>query len=1181
MRYACGVLFVCALIHSPANAQLSGRVAGSVIDGAGAAIPEAEVGLYMAGGQKPLLTTRTASDGQFNFIGVRPADYDLTVSAKGFVKSTIRNLHVDPAREISLPAMKLELASVTQSVDVSAGIEGVSTTNSEITNTISSGQVQNLPILDRDVLGLLQTQAGVVYSGNSLTVINGLRTSYSNVTWEGINIQDNYIRDNALDYVPNKLHLGQVQELTLVSSNANSAGSGGATQFALSSPSGTNAIHGNLFWQNRNNAFSANDWFNNQSGVDLPRLNRNQFGATIAGPIKKDKLFYFANFESMRAHQQTAVTQTILTADARQGIFTYNTGSTPQKANLLSLRQVTAIDPTIQARLNQIPGPEKGNTDLVGDGRNTTGYRFNQRNNELQDNIGGKIDYNPRPSHAIAGAYLYNRDNSDRPDASNGFTAIPLTYNPTHAHLMALSWRWTPTSRLTNEVRGGFNRTYGYFLNQEKDPQYYLTGLAFSDPLNTFNDQGRTTNTYNVLDDAAYQKGRHSIQFGLHMQRVKVQYYDKNGVVPQIALAMGAGQPALASRDLPGIGSTDLNNANTLLATLGGFIDSYTQTFNVTSRTSGFVDRAPFVRNFGQNNWSFYVVDKWRIKPRLTLTLGLRYELPSVVDERDSLELSPVINGSVASTLLSNATFDFAGSSAGRPWYHRYNKEFAPNIGLAWDVFGDGRTALRAAYSMNWVNDNAILAPESILLANAGLQGTAADTSLNNRLSGGIPKITAPAFQVPRTLSDNFDIDPFTTIGAIDPNLRRPYVQQYSVGIQHQWRQTLFEARYVGNHVVSAYRAFDFNQVILRDNGFLDDFIRARNNGFLAQARTGTFNPAYNANIPGSQPLTVFPKMFRGGSLTDANVRNYLQTGEAGALGYYYTVNDLAGSVGFFKNSFALGSDLLTNFSSSSYNSLQVEVRRRLSRGLEFEANYTFSKVLSDADGDVQDRLQHFLDINNPKIERSRANFDLTHMIKANGIYELPFGKGHRLHLRSLDPVIGGWRLSSTLTWQSGAPFSILSSRGTINRVSRSYYNTAVTALNASQLADIVKFQMTGDGPMMVAQSAISKDDGTGVNIDGQAAFQGQQFFNPAPGNIGTLQRRMFNSPWLFSLDASLMKEFRIRERHEFRLSMDAFNAPNHPNFWAGDQDINTTTFGRVASAFNSRVMQFGLRYKF
>ena len=254
-----------------------------------------------------------------------------------------------------------------------------------------------------------------------------------------------------------------------------------------------------------------------------------------------------------------------------------------------------------------------------------------------------RLDFNPRPSHAISGAFKYNRFNSDRPDAATGFDIVPTTYNPTHAYLMSLSWRWTPTSQLTNEVRGGFNRTYGYFFNTDKKPDYYVAGLSFSDPVNTFQDQGRTTNTYNLIDDAAWQHGHHSVQFGFHMQATTVQYFDRNGVIPTISLGMGAGQQALTRRELSGISTADLADANTLLATLGGFEDGYSQTFNVTSRNSGFINGAPFLRNFNQNVFAFYFADKWRILPRLTLTLGVRWEVPGVVNERDSLELSPVV----------------------------------------------------------------------------------------------------------------------------------------------------------------------------------------------------------------------------------------------------------------------------------------------------------------------------------------------------------------------------------------------------------------------------------------------------------------------------------------------------------------------------------------------------------
>jgi len=1181
MRSLGGVLLLGLLPVLPVSAQFSGRVTGSVVDASGAAIPGAEVDLYLTGGKKPLLSVKTSVEGLYHFIGVRPADYDLTVDAQGFVKAAMREITVDASRETDVAVIKLQIASVSSSVSVSAEVQGVETANAEISGTITTEDIRNLPILDRDVLSVLQTQPGVVYNGNSNTVINGLRTSYSNVTLDGINIQDNYIRDNALDYSPNKLLLGQVRQMTLVSSNANAAATGGATETAMSTPSGTDQFHGEAFWYNRNNDFSANDWFNNQAGVPRSFLNQNQFGGSLGGPIRKDKLFFYFNYESVRAHQQAPANTTILTAPARQGIFSYyDTGGTLHQVNLLALRGITTIDPTMQALLNQVPGPQYINNEDVGDGLNTAGYRFNQRDNETRDNVTGKIDYNVSLKHAISGAYAWNRDDTDRPDLENDYSAIPKAYNPTHANFVSTSWRWTPSARLTNEVRAGFNLTYGYFFTTQQFGQYYLTGMSYSDPVNEFQPQGRNTNTFALMDDAAYQRGRHYIQFGFHGQNVRVRSYDDSGVVPTYSLAMGAGQTPLTRNNLPGIGSTDLADANQLLASLGGFIDGYSQTLNVTSRTSGYVPGAPYVRHFLLNDYDLYVQDKWKIAPGLTVTLGLRWQLPGVADERDSLELLPELQGSAVQTLLSNATLNFAGGSVGRPWYHRRWKDFAPNIGLAWDVFGDGKTAVRGGYAISYVNDQEIVAPENMLEANNGLQGISAVTGLSGRVATGLPAIYLPTFQVPLTVADNYANNPFNVTALVDPNLNRPHVQQYSIGIQHDFKGTVVEARYVGNHVVGAYRAFDFNQVQVVQNGFLADFLRAQNNGYLSVAANGNFNPNYSG--PGSQPLTVFPKIARRGDFTDGNVLNYLQTGEVGELATYYTVNGLNGSVNFFQNPYALGADMLTNYSSSSYNSLQLVARHRTHSGLSLEANYTFGKVLSDGDGDLQTRFQAFLDFNNPSLERSRANFDLNQMIKAHGFYELPFGKGHRLSYKPLNRVIGGWTFGSVMVWQSGAPFSILSGRGTLNREARSYYNTADTSLTMSQLDNVVKFQMTGNGPMIVSPSAINQSDGTGVNADGSPAFNGQVFYNPAAGTLGVLQRRLFSGPWTFDIDMSLLKTVQITEHHNVELRMDAFNALNHATFWSGDQNINTTTFGVISSMFYSpRIMQFGLIYRF
>ena len=285
MRYLVGIL----LAVLPVCAQIDGRVTGSVIDPSGASVPDAEVSLILAGGAKPLMTTKTSTDGSFHFIGVRPAYFDLTVTAPGFIKFMRHGIVVDAARETDVAGVVLQVIQPDFSVEVKGDVQAVSTANAEISQTVSMEEIRSLPLLDRDPLGAMQLQAGVVYNGNSNTVINGLRTSYSDMTLDGINIQDNYIRDNALDFSPNKPLLSQVRQMTVVTSNGNAAQSGGATETAFTTPAGTNQIHGEAFWYNRNNAFSANDWFNNQSGVALPFLNQNQMGASIGGPVRKDK----------------------------------------------------------------------------------------------------------------------------------------------------------------------------------------------------------------------------------------------------------------------------------------------------------------------------------------------------------------------------------------------------------------------------------------------------------------------------------------------------------------------------------------------------------------------------------------------------------------------------------------------------------------------------------------------------------------------------------------------------------------------------------------------------------------------------------------------------------------------------------------------------------------------------
>ncbi|MBI4874024.1 MAG: carboxypeptidase regulatory-like domain-containing protein, partial [Acidobacteria bacterium] len=572
-------VLVALVTAATATAQVAGRLSGSVLDSSGAAVPGAKISVFLAGGAQAVLTAQTTSEGLFSVAGVRPEFYDLTVEARGFVNYTLRRVKVDPARETAIPPLRLELAAVRQTLEVSAAAESVQTSNAEISSTVTNEQVRRLPMLDRGPLALITTQPGVTYNGHpdAATTINGQRTSYASVTMDGINVQDNYLRDNALDYVPNMLLLDQVAEFSVVTSNPSAALGGGSSHVVFVSPSGTNEYHGSLYWQNRNNFFSANNWFNNQSGVERPFLNQNQGGGALGGPIVKDKLLFYFNYEAFRRREQETANRTILTADARRGVLTYrDTQGAVSKVDILQAAGAR-IDPLMQQILERVPGPEKINNYDLGDSsaslaRNTAGYRFLKRSNWTRDNALFKLDYNRSPKHVFSGSYLWNRDNSDRPDVDDDYSAIPKVVNDNRSQLLSLGWRWNPRASFTNELRGGFNLAPGVFATSEQFGKFVVEGMIFSNPTNTFRRQGRDTDTYVLSDNATWARGRHSAQFGFQMQRVSVRSFDDAGITPTLYLAMGTGQTGLTRSRLPNIRGADLDAANEMLATLAGLV---------------------------------------------------------------------------------------------------------------------------------------------------------------------------------------------------------------------------------------------------------------------------------------------------------------------------------------------------------------------------------------------------------------------------------------------------------------------------------------------------------------------------------------------------------------------------------------------------------------------------------
>ena len=655
-----GLLAVIALTAAPAFPQSTGSVSGRVIDPSGADIPAALVEAYLEAGTRAVLTTETTSEGLFRLAGVQPGLYDLAVEAPGFQRKAVRGVKVDPARETALPAIELELGEVTFTVEVEANFDSLQTANAEISTTVTSEQIRRLPLLDRNPLRLVQTQAGVGTNRVQATTINGQRASFTNVTFDGVNIQDNFSRSNGVDFAPNFLVLDQVAEFTVTTSNSSAAVGGGASQISYVSPSGGNDFHGTAYWSHRNNALASNDWFANADGIERPSFAQNQFGGTFNGPIRKDKLLFSQTFEVFRLPDEEQVLRQVLTADARRGIFSYVNPS-GQVAKVDPRRfgiDIEALfDPVVAGWIAETPAPDEINNFRVGDsapGRllNTAGYSFFVSDDLKRENLSSRIDYLHSAKNHFFGSFHWNHAVQDRPDLSralvllnpvgNGFSSESPVQERRNPILLSLSWRSNPSAQFTNELRGGFNRIPLRIRNNSEIGDFYLeeTGTPFSQPANLFQTEERLINTHSLQDNASWVRGNHSLKFGFQLQLIRADSYGENGTIPAVRL-FGQDVSALA----PDMTADQAADASRLYGNLLGSVNRVTQRFNIEDPDSGFILFAPARRRHHLDNHALYLQDDWKVDPRLTLNLGLRYELFRPPNEADGLALMPIVEG--------------------------------------------------------------------------------------------------------------------------------------------------------------------------------------------------------------------------------------------------------------------------------------------------------------------------------------------------------------------------------------------------------------------------------------------------------------------------------------------------------------------------------------------------------
>ena len=1255
MKFAFTLLTIVLLVGTVFGQVSTGSLVGTVVDQNGGAVAGATVEVTDNATSK-VRTVQATTDGTFTVPQLDVGTYTVKITAQGFKAHTATELKIDVGKQYSL-AVTLEPGGVNENVTVVAGADVLNATTAELSNTVSSRQIQELPLNGRNPLVLLTLQPGSASNGATNTAINGQRTSFTNITRDGINIQDNFIRSNATDFSPQRPGVDDISQFTVTTSNADAALGYGASQVNIATERGQSEFHGSLFEYNRNSKFSSRPFFNPTRAF----LNRNQYGFKIGGPtplprfgeggmsVFRNKGFFFLNYEGFRQRQTSSALKTILLPNARNGIFTYvDSAGATRTVNLFgptlggaAAFGVTGVNPVVASRILAFV-PTAGNTTDAGDQRNTTGYRLNVAQNVNRDRWTGRVDIEPTTRHSFNFIYARSTETNDRPDIASGYTVAPLVIQPSAQDFVSTGWTWTPTANLANELRGGFFLSGPLFNRVNPEGEFLLSIPLISNPETTFQDQGRFANNYTITDNATFSTGNHSLRFGGTVTFFRVNSFAKFDTVPRYSLQMNSATGTLPSGAFPGgISAAQLTTANNLLALLGGVAGRIDQTFNASTTTSGFVPGATFRQLFDYENYGFYATDQWRVGQRLTLNFGARYEIYNALRERNGFALEPVINGDPVAALLNpTGTINFIGNNGGgNKFYHTDKNNIAPVVSFAWSpqfknkllgsVFGsEGRTVIRGGYRISYVNDEYVRAPDNAQGANAGLSTSRAfllGTADGNRLGGPLFKVDTPAFSIPRSFASGDALSGlnFGTIFAVDPNLENPATHEWNFGIQREIGfQTALEIRYVGGKSNNLVRGLDLNEAMIFQNGFAADFVRAFNN-CVAQGNTiagaGTpqskcTNANFNAAIPGSVPLTVFPGLPGGGLLNNATILAAIRGGTPADLINTYITGVSATAVGtngktfdqfFLPNPNAGAIDFLTNGGKYRYHSLQMEVRRRFTGGFHLQANYTFQKTLTNASGVGQTNFEPNLSNLFPEIEYARADYDSTHVFNLNTIYELPFGRGKRWFsdVGGWDRLVGGWQVTSILQMFTGAPITVADPRGSLTR--RNGRQTANTNLTKDQIKDLVGVFRTPCGVYFINPAVIDLNQtalangqcsslltggatGRGSRGFGEATFPGQVFFNVPPGQTGSLERAFLNGPFYMNWDASLIKNIRITERTRFQLRFEAFNLLNRANFFAsqfGNLNINSVNFGRITQTFTSsgaqRVVQFAGRFEF
>jgi hypothetical protein len=1263
------------LLTSVSYAQ-AGRstVRGTVKDQQGNVVTGATVTLVNA--ERNFSRTQTTTqDGTYVFTAVPPGTYRLEVEAPGFKKTSVSE--VQALVDTSVDAdVALEIGAVSETVNVTAGGEApLNTTDATIGVAFDERRIEQLPLNARNVVGLLSLQTGVTRDG----YVNGGRSDQANITLDGVDVNE---QQRGLDIVTDEAFASvlrstpdSLQEFRVTTTNANAdQGRSSGAQVSLVTKSGTNDWHGSLYHFHRNTVTTANDFFNNQAGVERPQLLRNIFGGSVGGPIKKDRAFLFFTYEGFREATGTSVVREVPLPTLGQGIVRYFTANgssdagcpagTPAGVNCLTPAEIEAsylaangvspgVNPNALSVLAAAAAKYPANDFSVGDGLNTAGFRFNASTPSKLNTYIAKFDFNLTDRQTLFARANYQQDvvtkaNSFATDCTDTVQCFPDTpplqiWN--HPKGLAFGHTWTASNAIVNRFTYGFTRAS--FTDFGDSTANLITFRFIFRPRGYSRTLSRTTPVHNFVEDLSWIRGNHTMQFGGNV-RLITNNRDSFGAAFDSAITNPSfydGSGAAVTRvDLGGglysgnIFTTPANRTNlrdALTSVIGRF-SQYTANLQYDANGGLQPTGTPSSRAFATQEYEPYWQDSWRISPSFTLTYGVRWSTSTPVYEKNGVQVKPVqslgeyfqrrVASSLAGVPLNDPiTLDKAGKANDRPGYYKQDwNNFAPSLAFAWSPdFGENffgkligrkdRSVVRGGFRKTFDRIGSQLAVNFDL--NSALGFSSSQTVAANTFN--VSDRQGPLFTTfnadPRTfpfLAGNLASQlnfPLTTPSdeaqriesSLDDTLTTPY--NYSVNLSYGrelGRGLSFEASYVGRFANKLLASRDIMQL---------NNLRDPQSGLTWYEAVGQLiDHRYKFTPIGSvTAIPYFENLFPGIAefiLGDPSLTNtqamytLLARPEVGGFDITdYTFLQLFlddQPVAKFNNSFfhpqyaALST--FGTIAHSMYNSAQFSLRQRFHNDITFDFNYTYGHSLDNASG-LQASTSYgtafIVNALDPDSNYASSDFDTRHIINANWLVGLPFGRGKRFggNWNSIaNGVLGGWQTTGIFRWNSGQPTG-------------EPFEADRWATNWNVQSNMVRVCQANSSPTRVGEPNLFADP--------LAVFK--CFREPRAGEVG--DRNILRGEGYFTLDMGLAKTFKMPwEGHRIQFRAEVFNVTNTQKFannslqdfglpvdpWlfsdADARDNIPANFGKYTATQTplnetkaGRIVQFALRYEF